>query len=90
MALGINREISMRFSFLLAIPTMTIASGYTLFKSSDVLNVENLELLGVGFLFSFIFGVIAIKTFLEIVSKYRFIPFGIYLILTASIFLYLS
>jgi undecaprenyl-diphosphatase len=90
MALGINREISMRFSFLLAIPTMTIASGYTLFKSSDVLNVENLELLGVGFLFSFIFGVIAIKTFLEIVSKYRFIPFGIYLIFTALLFLYLA
>ena len=86
MALGISREVAMRFSFLLAIPTMGVASLYTLWKSRESINIENLELLGIGFFISFIFGVIAIKTFLHIVSKYRFIPFGIYLILTASIF----
>jgi len=86
MALGISRDVSIRFSFLLAIPTMSIASGYIIFKNSESLNMDNLELLGVGFLFSFIFGVIAIKTFLKIVAKYTFIPFGIYLIMTAIIF----
>lgn len=86
MALGISRDISMRFSFLLAIPTMGIASGYTLLKNRETLNLANLELLGVGFLISFIFGIIAIKIFLKIVSKYKFIPFGIYLLLTAVLF----
>ena len=86
MALGISRDVSIRFSFLLAIPTMGIASGYTMFKNSESLNLENLELLGVGFIFSFLFGIIAIKTFLKIVEKYKFIPFGIYLLATALLF----
>jgi undecaprenyl-diphosphatase len=90
MALGLSREVAMRFSFLLAIPTMGIASLYTIYKSGDSLTVDNLELLGVGFIVSFLFGIIAIKTFLEIVSRYRFIPFGVYLILTAVVFYFLT
>ena len=86
MALGISRDISVKFSFLLAIPTMGIASGYTILKNIDSLNLANLELLGIGFIFSFIFGVIAIKTFLKMIAKYTFIPFGIYLLFTALIF----
>ncbi len=86
MFLGISREVSMSFSFLLAIPTMGIATAYTLFKNGDNLNLENLELLGIGFIVSFIFGILAIKTFLEIVSRYKFIPFGVYLLITAFAF----
>ncbi|EJF06972.1 putative bacitracin resistance protein [Thiovulum sp. ES] len=85
MIFGFSRELAMRFSFLLAIPTMGIASAYTFFKSESVV-LNNLELLGVGFIVSFLFGIIAIKGFLHVVSNYKFIPFGIYLIVSAGIF----
>ena len=79
MVLGLNRETSIRFSFLLAIPTTLIASGYQIIKT-EMMDFSNLEILIVGSITSFLFAIIAIKTFLKIVEKYRFIPFGIYLI----------
>ena len=79
MVLGLNRETSIRFSFLLAIPTTLIASGYQIIKT-EMMDFSNLKILIVGSITSFLFAIIAIKTFLKIVEKYRFIPFGIYLI----------
>jgi undecaprenyl-diphosphatase len=84
--IGLSKELAMRFSFLLAIPTIGIATLFTIFKSEAIL-FENWELLGIGFLISFIFGTLAIKTFLHIVSKYGFLPFGIYLLLASFLFL---
>jgi undecaprenyl-diphosphatase len=85
MFLGFSRELAMRFSFLLAIPTMGIASAYVFYKSENIL-LANWELLATGFFISFIFGVIAIKGFLHIVANYKFVPFGIYLLLSAGVF----
>ena len=79
MILGLNRETSIRFSFLLAIPTTLIASGYQIIKTK--MDFSNFEILIIGSITSFLFAIIAIKTFLKIVEKYRFIPFGIYLII---------
>lgn len=90
MILGVSRDSAIRFSFLLAIPTMFIASSYTIYKDWHNLELENIEILLIGFLVSFIIGLLAIKTFLKIVSKYSFIPFGIYLIITAIFFFFVG
>ncbi len=90
MAFGVERDSAIRFSFLLAIPTMFVASGYTIYKDFDNLALENFEVLAIGFFVSFIVGIVAIKTFLSLVSKYSFIPFGIYLILTAIFFYFVG
>lgn len=86
MLLGMKRETAMSFSFLLAIPTMTAASGYTLLKDFDTLSFDGIALIMIGFIVSFIVGWAAVKSFLAIVSKYNFTPFGIYLIASGILF----
>ena len=86
MIVGFKRESAMAFSFLLAIPTMGAASGYTLLKEYKNLDFTQIELLSIGFVISFIIGWIAVKLLLEMISRYSFVPFGIYLILTALLF----
>ena len=83
--LGLKREAAMSFSFLLAIPTMGIATLYVLYKDIESLSFENLELIFIGFVVSFIVGYIAVKTFLAIVSRFNFTPFGYYLIASAIV-----
>jgi undecaprenyl-diphosphatase len=86
MLVGLKREVAMGFSFLLAIPTMGAASGYMLLKEYSGLSLEHFWMLAVGFAVSFVVGWIAVKTFLVIVSRYSFTPFGIYLIASGLLF----
>ncbi len=86
MMLGLKRETAMSFSFLLAIPTMTAASGYTLLKEYANFSFDGISLILIGFIVSFIVGWAAVKGFLAIVSKYNFTPFGIYLIASGVLF----
>jgi len=86
MLLGLKRETSMSFSFLLAIPTMTAASGYTLLKDYSTLSFDGISMIAVGFSISFAVGFVAVKSFLAIVGKYNFTPFGIYLIASGILF----
>ncbi len=86
MLLGLKRETAMSFSFLLAIPTMSAASGYMMLKEYEVIADGNFMLLFVGFIISFVVGYIAVKSFLAIVARYNFTPFGIYLIASGLLF----
>lgn len=86
MLLGFKREAAMAFSFLLAIPTMGAASGYTLLKHYTELDFSQIELLLVAFVVSFIVGWVVVKLLLTIVSRFNFIPFGVYLILSGIAF----
>lgn len=86
MLLGLKREVSMSFSFLLAIPTMGAASGYMMLKEYQSFQEGSMLLLAVGFVVSFIVGYIAVKGFLAFISKYDFKPFGLYLIVSAILF----
>ena len=86
MLVGLKREVAMSFSFLLAIPTMGAASGYMLLKEYSALSLDHFWLLAVGFIVSFIVGWIAVKAFLAIVSRYSFMPFGVYLIASGLLY----
>lgn len=79
--LGLKKEEATQFSFFLAVPTLL---GASVLKLKDViphLNSDNLLLLGVGWLMSFVVGVIAIKGFIKIVSTRGFFGFGVYRVL---------
>ena len=86
--LGCNRKVATEFSFLLALPTMFIASGYSLIKNHSVLNLDNTLILSIGFVVAFFSAFLAIKLFLGFVSRFNFIPFGIYRIILGIIFLF--
>ena len=78
---GLSRKTAADFSFLLAIPTMFAASGYEFAKNIHSFKDQNLMVLGIGFVVSFISCYIAVKWFLNFVKKYTLIPFGIYRII---------
>ncbi len=79
--LGLKKEQATEFSFFLGVPTLLAA---TILKIKDViphLNMETVKILTVGWIVSFIVAIIAIKTFIKIVSSKGFTGFGIYRII---------
>jgi len=84
--LGGNREESVKFSFLLAIPTILSASGYSLLKVKYTLNSDEIVLLLVGTVSSFAFGFLSVKFFLKWLNHKTFIACGIYRIIVAILY----
>lgn len=86
---GLNRQTSAAFSFLLAIPTMFSATAYDSYKNLDIFkqNLDYIYLFLIGGAIAFVVAIFAIKTFLKFVSKFDYIPFGIYRIFIGFIFL---
>jgi undecaprenyl-diphosphatase len=85
MAQKLNRRAAAEFSFFLAVPTMFAATGYKLYKSYHVFNAENLNLLIVGNLVSFVVAMIAIKGFIGFLTRYGFKGFGYYRIIVGTV-----
>jgi undecaprenyl-diphosphatase len=84
MLFGADRRSSAEFSFWLAMPTMIGAFAYEVFKSRAELMHANIAAIAVGFIFSFIFGWIVVKTFLTYVQRHSFALFAWWRILLGS------
>ena len=78
---GLNKQEATKFSFFLAIPTMLAATTLDLYKSNFNFSQQELLLLAVGFIGSFITALFAVKLFISFVQKHSFLPFGIYRII---------
>jgi undecaprenyl-diphosphatase len=91
MILGFKREESARYSFLLAVPTILAASGYDLYKSKDLLvfSSNNLFLLMIGFVVSFISAYVVVNWFIKYLQKNTLNLFAIYRIILAGILLFI-
>jgi len=87
--MGISREAIVEFSFLLAIPTMAVATGYDLLKSGNKFSFSQFYLLALGFVISFVVALIAVKWFISFVKNHSFVWFGIYRIVLAILFYFL-
>lgn len=86
---GLTREKAAEFSFILAIPTLSAATFYKLWKIRAQLDVSQSFDLALGVLLSFVFAVIAIRFFITILNKYGLKYFGIYRIILGAIVLYI-
>ncbi len=84
--LGLKREAAVRFSFLLAVPTMMAATGLDLVKTQMSFSSEELMILAIGFIGSFIVALAAVTLFIKFVQKNNLIPFGIYRIVVSFLF----
>jgi len=94
MATGLTRKAAAEFSFFLAVPTMFAASAYKLLKDYKVIFAEesvkeNLLLLGVGNVVAFVVGMLAIRFFIGILTRYGFKAFGWYRIAVGAVILVL-
>lgn len=85
---GMSRSAALEFSFFLSMPTMTVATLYTLYKSlsgkdDNPIGVADLTMhewgvLAVGFVVSFLVAYVAVAWFMNWVRKHGFVPFAIY------------
>lgn len=87
LSLGLSRETIVEFSFLLAVPTMAAATGLDLFKNAHAFTAEQFGVLLFGCLVSCVTAIAAIRFLLSYIRRHTFIPFGIYRIILAAIFL---
>ena len=89
MLFGADRRSAAEFSFWLAMPTMIGAFAYEIYKSRGELALgSNITVTAVGFIFSFIFGWIVVKTFLRFVQRHSFAVFAWWRILLGSFGIY--
>jgi undecaprenyl-diphosphatase len=78
MAQKLTRKNAAEFSFFLAVPTMFAASAYKLYKNYDALNSENIGNLLIGNAVAFAVALIAIRSFIQFLTKNGFRVFGWY------------
>ncbi|MDZ7898198.1 MAG: undecaprenyl-diphosphate phosphatase [Arcicella sp.] len=86
----LSRSLAAEFSFFLAVPTMTAATGYKLLKfikEEGSITGEQVKFLAIGNVVAFIVAVLAIKSFISILNKYGFKYFGIYRIILGLVIL---
>ena len=91
---GMSRAAALEFSFFLSMPTMAMATLYTLYKSlsgkeENPIGVAEITghqwiVLGIGFLVSFIVAYGAVAWFMNWVRQRGFAPFAVYRILVGA------
>ncbi len=87
--LGLNRVLATEFSFFLAIPTMLGATLLKIVKDGVALSGYEWFLIGLGFVFSFMFAYGVIKVFMNYIKKHDFKIFGYYRIVLGLIMIFL-
>lgn len=85
MIFGASRLVATEFSFFLAIPTMIAASGYSLLKYDQILSINDIFILGAGFIVSFVVALAVIKFLINYVKNNNFKAFGYYRIILGLI-----
>ncbi|SHE11780.1 Undecaprenyl-diphosphatase [Chlamydia abortus] len=91
MLAGTTRGAAADFTFLMAIPIMAAATGYDLLKSYSLFTADDLPFFAVGFIVSFIVALLAVATFIKLVSRLKLTYFSYYrFVLAALVLIYMA
>ncbi|MFJ5489581.1 undecaprenyl-diphosphate phosphatase, partial [Hansschlegelia beijingensis] len=74
--LGASKRAAAEFSFFLAIPTMSGAFAYDLYKTRHELNFNDATLIVVGFILAFVTALIVVRYVLDFISRHGFAAFA--------------
>ena len=85
MLLGTSQKAAAEFTFIVAVPIMFAATGYDLYKSRDILSMDDLGLFIAGLVSAFVVALLAIVTFLNVVKKLRLSWFAYYRFVVAGV-----
>jgi undecaprenyl-diphosphatase len=89
----LTRKVAAEFSFFLAVPTLAGAFAKSIWDTyrhtPGILTSQHIQILALGNIIAFIVAMIAIKSFITILTKYGFKAFGYYRILLGVIILLL-
>lgn len=86
--MGLNREISAKFSFLLSIPVIlaaTVLESYKVVKHDVAFNWFDLQL---GFVVSAVLALVVIHFFIKLIERVGMMPFVIYRVLLGAVLIY--
>jgi undecaprenyl-diphosphatase len=89
MVVGLSRRSAAEFSFLAAVPILAIAAIHDLVEAVRVFSLEDLKLVAIGFVVSFVSALVSIKWFVGIVSRWSLRPFAYYRLGVAALVVYL-
>ena len=84
MSFGVDRKTAAEFSFFLAVPTLSGATVYQLFKHWDQIPTGRFGGIGLGSLVSFVVAIVVVKAFITIVTRFGFAPFAWYRIVAGA------
>lgn len=87
MSQKLSRTAAAEFSFFLAVPTMlgaTLKKSYDYYQAGFTLSSEQVNLLIIGNVVGFLVALLAIKTFIDYLSKNGFKVFGYYRIIIGT------
>jgi undecaprenyl-diphosphatase len=75
---GLSRKAATEFSFFLAMPTMVGAAVYSAYKYRTLFQHDDLPVIAIGFVTSFIFAMIAVRALLKFISTHTYAVFAWY------------
>ncbi|MFH0731076.1 MAG: undecaprenyl-diphosphate phosphatase [Pseudomonadota bacterium] len=84
---GLSRKAATEFSFFLAIPTLTAAALYDLYKHRAAIDAGMGGLLAAGFILSFLSALLAVRGLLRYISRHDFTAFAWYRIVFGALVL---
>lgn len=85
MLFGASKRSAAEFTFFIALPIMTGAFGYDLYKSRELIDMSLGLNIAIGFAASFVVGALVVKYLLDFVSRHGFAPFAWWRIVVGAV-----
>lgn len=85
MLVGLSRKSAAEFSFLAAVPILAIAALHDMVEVVRVFSYDELTLVAIGFVVSFLSALVTVKLFIGLVSRWSLKPFAYYRIAVAAL-----
>ncbi len=83
--MGTDKRSAAEFTFFIALPIMTGAFAYDLYKNRDAISADLGLSIAVGFAAAFVVGAIVVRYLLNFVSRHGFAPFAYWRIFVGAI-----
>ena len=83
MVLGVRRETAAEYSFVAAVPIIMGAAGYDLLKSLSLFSTDDIPFFLMGSGVAFVSAIVAMRTFIAILTRNTLKPFAFYRFLLA-------
>lgn len=85
MVVGLSRKAAAEFSFLAAVPILSAAALHDLFKAAALFTVDDIKLVVIGLVVSFVTALLTVKWFIGIVGRWSLRPFAYYRLVVAAL-----
>lgn len=89
MWVGLSRRSAAEFSFLVAVPILTLAALHDMVEVVRVFSYQDLKLVAIGFVVSFLCALVTVRAFIGLVSRWSLRPFAYYRLAVAAVVLFL-